>query len=137
MACSGPISDLNACKTLTSLNRGNSFCGELFISPLTLPMKRIQTSCSQLSNQIQTVAGYRGKCPPWWTLVLGTSVTQTRPRAPVSAHLRPLLTYSPGGMFGDRRQGLKIWSAMAMHICTAGMLWGGLTHQCMRSIYSI
>lgn len=86
---------------------------------------------------IQTVLVYRGKCSLWWTLVLGTSVIQTRPRAPMSAHPRLLLTYSLEDVFGDRRQGLKIWSALSIHIYTASTLWGGLTHQCMHSIYSI
>lgn len=68
------------------------------------------------------------KCSLWWTLVLGTSVIQTRPRAPTSARPRPLLTYSLGDVFGGRWQGLKIWSAVSICIYTAGTLWGGLTH---------
>lgn len=48
----------------------------------------------QWHGMIQTMAGYRGRCYLWWTLVLATSFIQTRPRALVSAHPRPFLIYS-------------------------------------------
>lgn len=53
----------------------------------------------------------------------------------MSACPRLLLTYSLGGMVGGRQQGLKVWSAMSIHMHSAGMLWGGLPHQCVYSTH--
>lgn len=81
----------------------------------------------------------RNWCRPWLATGVGdiwAPHSSRQDQGPWWVHIPgPSWATGFGVIFGDRQQGLQIWSAVSVHIYAASTLWDGLTQQCMHSTY--